>query len=586
MPSKAQGALEYLLIMGGSVLIASLAIFLLTSANNPSAENTRQAILNSLCTGIPKEQCGIAAPTQECWPEDCQWNGNVCTGEIANFRSISCFGGKGMTIDIAGSPQQASPEGAQGTQTSALVANAGPDKTITLGGSTTLDGSASGGKKSYKYSWTPTTGLSSSTSKIPTASPTTTTTYTLTVTDRALNTATDTVTVTVQSTAGTLSVTPATGLNSAGNLGGPFSPSSQTYTLINTGGTGINWTAAKTQSWLTLSGASGTLAAGASTTVTVSINSNANTLIEGDYYDTITFTNTTNGNGNTTRTAALMIIIPTATLAVIPAGGLNSAGAFGGPFNPNSQAYTLVNLGTTSLNWTATKTAAWTTLSKTSGTLAAAGTDTVTAAIGSGANTLPIGTYSDTVAFTANGNSTTRNISLNIQSIQNCGNSTIQSPEVCDSSNLNSKTCVTQGFASGTLTCNSDCYGFNTSACVGTADSVVRSLSSLNALHGTNVTVSLRATVGTGHTYYAIDEVVPTGWTIANLGGADNTQAGHLKWLVITGAANTTYTYVLTAPASAGTGTFGAPSGTTAKYMFEGQSLEQQIRGSYTVTVR
>ena len=148
MPSKAQGALEYLLIMGGSVLIASLAIFLLTSANNPSAENTRQAILNSLCTGIPKEQCGIAAPTQECWPEDCQWNGNVCTGEIANFRSISCFGGKGMTIDIAGSPQQASPEGAQGTQTSALVANAGPDKTITLGGSTTLDGSASGGKKS------------------------------------------------------------------------------------------------------------------------------------------------------------------------------------------------------------------------------------------------------------------------------------------------------------------------------------------------------------------------------------------------------------------------------------------------------
>ncbi len=50
---------------------------------------------------------------------------------------------------------------------------------------------------------------------------------------------------------GSLSVTPSTGLTSSGNQGGPFSPSSQTYTLQNTGGTSINWTAAKGQSWVT-----------------------------------------------------------------------------------------------------------------------------------------------------------------------------------------------------------------------------------------------------------------------------------------------------------------------------------------------
>ncbi len=41
---------------------------------------------------------------------------------------------------------------------------------------------------------------------------------------------------------GSLSVTPSTGLTSSGTQGGPFSPSSQTYTLQNTGGTSINWT--------------------------------------------------------------------------------------------------------------------------------------------------------------------------------------------------------------------------------------------------------------------------------------------------------------------------------------------------------
>ena len=49
------------------------------------------------------------------------------------------------------------------------------------------------------------------------------------------------------------------------------------------------------------------MAAGASTAVTVSIESNASSLGWGSYSDTVTFTNLTNGNGNTTRAVTLAI---------------------------------------------------------------------------------------------------------------------------------------------------------------------------------------------------------------------------------------------------------------------------------------
>ena len=75
-----------------------------------------------------------------------------------------------------------------------------------------------------------------------------------------------------------MTVTPAGGLTSSGTAGGPFTPSSQTYTVTNTGASPMNWTASKVESWVTLSAAGGTLAAGANTTVTASINAGANSL--------------------------------------------------------------------------------------------------------------------------------------------------------------------------------------------------------------------------------------------------------------------------------------------------------------------
>jgi hypothetical protein len=112
------------------------------------------------------------------------------------------------------------------------------------------------------------------------------------------------------STPGILEVTPTDGLVSSGSQTGPFSPSSTTYTIRNTGDDSIDWTVSKTQEWVSLSSTIGTLAGGASTNVTVSINSNANSLTPDTYDDTVTFTNVTNGSGNTTRSVSLTVREP------------------------------------------------------------------------------------------------------------------------------------------------------------------------------------------------------------------------------------------------------------------------------------
>ena len=88
---------------------------------------------------------------------------------------------------------------------------------------------------------------------------------------------------------------------------GPFSPASTIYTLENTGGQALEWSAVGTQTWVTLSDTGGTLDAGAVLDVTVSINGTADGLSAGSYNDTITFTNTTFDYGTTTRDVALTV---------------------------------------------------------------------------------------------------------------------------------------------------------------------------------------------------------------------------------------------------------------------------------------
>lgn len=120
----------------------------------------------------------------------------------------------------------------------------------------------------------------------------------------------DSVLLTGTNPGGTLEVSSGDYL-ATGSQGGPFTPASKIYTLSNNSSSPVSWTATKTADWLTLSATSGTLAGNSSTQVTVSINSNANSLAEGDHEDTVTFNNITNGFGTTTRNVSLSAVAGT-----------------------------------------------------------------------------------------------------------------------------------------------------------------------------------------------------------------------------------------------------------------------------------
>ncbi len=208
-----------------------------------------------------------------------------------------------------------------------------------------------------------------------------------------------TLTVAVSSPSpGTMAIASSGDLLSSGTVGGPFTPGSAVYTVSNPGGSSINWTATKTASWLDLSAAGGSLAPGASTTVTVSYNAGAKDLAAATYNDMVSFTNLTNGSGDASRSVILTIVSP-GSLVVEATGDLVSSGLVGGPFTPDSAVFTLSNPGGTSISWTAANTATWLSLSVTGGDLAPGASTTVTASLSADANALVASTYSDTLSF-------------------------------------------------------------------------------------------------------------------------------------------------------------------------------------------
>jgi DNA/RNA endonuclease G (NUC1)/PKD repeat protein len=210
-------------------------------------------------------------------------------------------------------------------------------------------------------------------------------------------------------------VTPSDVFASVGNQGGPFSPSSEVYTLTNTDTKPLNWAVGKNAPWLDLSATSGTLAAGASTDITASVNSAANSLAGGAYSATVMFSDLATGAW-VTRSVGLTALLP-GYLTVGPGTGFSSTGAAGGPFNPSNQVYTLSNTGSATLNWAASKSASWFDLSQSSGSLAGGSSTVVTVSITSDANSLPLGSYSDTVGITnttTGAGNTTRPVTLTV----------------------------------------------------------------------------------------------------------------------------------------------------------------------------
>ena len=111
----------------------------------------------------------------------------TATGSAVDFFSLP-----GTVAVLSGFELYATPVGGP------LAAGAGADKILSPSAPSVSIGAgptATGGTGPYTYSWSPATGLSSTTVSNPTASPGTTTTYTVTVTDSLSATASDSVTV-------------------------------------------------------------------------------------------------------------------------------------------------------------------------------------------------------------------------------------------------------------------------------------------------------------------------------------------------------------------------------------------------------
>jgi hypothetical protein len=195
-----------------------------------------------------------------------------------------------------------------------------------------------------------------------------------------------------------LQVTPITNIVTAGNPGGPFTPSSFQYQLSATAGS-IDYSISGFPNWLTPSSTSGTASTG--TTVTFAVNATANSLSVGTYGPTtITFTNSDTGQGTTTVTATLTVNPP--ALQVTPATNIVASGTQGGPFSPTSFRYELsATYGSVKYSITPPT---WLTTSSKSGTVTTSAR-TITFRVNSSADKLSPTTNVSSISF----NNTTNN---------------------------------------------------------------------------------------------------------------------------------------------------------------------------------
>ncbi|HZM03621.1 MAG TPA: protease pro-enzyme activation domain-containing protein [Candidatus Saccharimonadales bacterium] len=93
--------------------------------------------------------------------------------------------------------------------------------------------------------------------------------------------------------------TPFGGFAASGPVGGPFTPSSESFLLTNQSANALTWSVAASASWLTAAPSGGVLGAGVATNVTASLNSAATNLVAGLYTNTVLFSNWNSGLAQT-----------------------------------------------------------------------------------------------------------------------------------------------------------------------------------------------------------------------------------------------------------------------------------------------
>jgi hypothetical protein len=115
---------------------------------------------------------------------------------------------------------------------------------------------------------------------------------------------------------------------------------------------------------------------------------------------------------------------------------------------------------------------------------------------------------------------------------------------------------------------------------MGDGSRVARNVSGNYVAPGQSIGVNLVVTIGTGtHTYYALEEYVPSGWTITS----SNTPSNILKYAVVNNTAQApsrTYQYTVTAPATPGNYSW------TGTYWIEGMTAAAATEGQTWVVVQ
>ena len=135
-------------------------------------------------------------------------------------------------------------------------------------------------------------------------------------------------------------VSPTNGFAASGPVGGPFSVTSQNYSLTNQSGSSLPWGIINTSSWLSASPSGGTLAGGAKTTMTVSLTAAANSLAAGIYTANVLVT-------NPTGVAASLPFTINVGQSIVNNGGFETGNFSGWTLNGSSR----YNFVTTSSGW-------------------------------------------------------------------------------------------------------------------------------------------------------------------------------------------------------------------------------------------
>ena len=166
-----------------------------------------------------------------------------------------------------------------------------------------------------------------------------------------------------------------------------------------------------------------------------------------------------------------------------------------------------------------------------------------------------------------------------VLSLYNVQEGTACTPDCADPSTVACGTPITDN--NGCITCPSGTQCGTGETCIGgtcqttpTVSYVARSFSSSTVSLGGSVDVILTVDIINDEDLYVLEEGIPSAWTVTDDAGGATSNSSKLAWAVISGAVDTTYTYIVQAPSVVGSYDFGG------MYLFEPLAVATPVCGN------